>query len=53
MSKDTAAPSVELELQQLLSAFEKHQKHEDGTGTSERQGGPTGTFQFLVSGNWF
>jgi hypothetical protein len=53
MSKDTAVSSVELELQQLLSALEKHQKHEDGTGTSERQGDPTGTFQFSVSGKWF
>jgi hypothetical protein len=36
MSKDAAVSSVELELQQLLSALEKYQKHEDGKGTSER-----------------
>jgi hypothetical protein len=29
--------SVELELQQLMSALEKHQKQEDGKKTDERQ----------------
>ena len=46
MSKDTAVSSVELELQQLLSALEKHQKCEDGKGTSERQEVSAAHFDF-------
>jgi hypothetical protein len=36
MRKGNAVPSVELELQQLLSVLEKHQKHKDGKDTSKR-----------------
>jgi hypothetical protein len=40
--------SVELELQQLLSALEKHQKLGKERGKSERQGGPVyNPFVFL------
>jgi hypothetical protein len=37
-SKTDKSVSVELELQQLMSALEKHQKQEEGTSkTDERQ----------------
>jgi hypothetical protein len=36
-SKTDKSLSVELELQQLMSALEKHQKQEEGTKTDERQ----------------
>ena len=53
MRKDNAVSSVELELQQLLSALEKHQKHENGKDTSKRQGGSAAHFDFLFLGKWF